>query len=181
MCQLALACMEVGMSRLGSVWAPGEHCPGVALRLAPRGVLWAEPVAVLRCWMLWPGRAFSAGGGIGNVDICPFPTLLRRTGLALTSAKPLLKPPKSESRCVSPLWAASLQTQPSLSHLGYCVLCPGGQHCPVCAPVVPAPVTLSVSCSQHDAAVPEQGWAGPMQQQGVQEPLRPCGPRAAPA
>lgn len=57
--------------------------------------------------------------------------------------KSLLKSPKLESRCASPLWAASLQTQPSLSHFGYRVLCPGGQHSPVFAPVIPPPVTRS--------------------------------------
>lgn len=30
------------MSRLSSVWGPGEHHPAVPLRLAPRGVLWVE-------------------------------------------------------------------------------------------------------------------------------------------
>lgn len=43
MCQLALACLGVGMSSLGSVWGPGEHHPAVALRLAPRGGLRVEP------------------------------------------------------------------------------------------------------------------------------------------
>lgn len=35
------------------------------------------------------------------------------------------------------------RAQPSLSHLGYRVLCLGSQHSPVFAPVIPAPVTCS--------------------------------------
>lgn len=77
----------------------------------------------------------------GMLTSAPSSLVQCHTGLCLTSAmlKPLLKSP--ESRCVSPLWG--LQIQPSLSHLGYQVLCPGGQHSPGFSPAISSPVTCS--------------------------------------
>lgn len=115
LCQLAPACQGVGLSRLGSVWGPGEHHPGVALRLAPPGVQDALTWQGFSCWKRLRGFLLI---------------------LCLTSAmlEPLLKSPaKSESRCVSPLWAASVHTQlvPAL--------CPGG-NTPPCLPLSPQPL-----------------------------------------
>nr|XP_054504980.1 cyclin-dependent kinase inhibitor 1 [Agelaius phoeniceus] len=56
--------------------------------------------------------------------------------------QPLLKSPKSDSRCVSPLWAASVQTQPSWSHLG-CLALPWWPALPCVCCCHPSPITRS--------------------------------------
>lgn len=75
------------------------------------------------------------------------------------------------------------RAQPSLSHLGYCLLCCGSKRASpwACSGLAQHPSnSLCFPPSHHDAPVSEQGWPDAVQQQGVQEPLWPCGPPPAP-